>query len=331
MGNSESTSYEYKTNESKLSTYFDLLYENDLLIHGLYDLKSLTKIDNIKTVFDKIIIDESIYYHATLACSAISILMNGFKDQETVEKLNIKTTDQYLGSGVYFAENIEKSLQYGNYVFIGRLTKNEPFIINHMDHLNFCEYRYENYDSIQSEKCVVYNGMYDRFGRLNLKVGGENGGVKDFFTEVRIKNPNDVDLLYLLVLKEYPKEKEKARQTLADFGACLLYREIYCILDFNDFKIYSTFDFPYKLKINNQWSMIPSFEQILQIIKNKIKMFPYNQFRQGITGYEENSIVFLGNLYEFDENGSKQIHNISSLKNIDKIYKLKLEYMVFFR
>lgn len=331
MGNFESVSYEYQANKSNLGAYFDLLYEEDLLIQGLYDLKSSTKIDNVKTVFNNIIMDENIYYHGTLACRAISILMNGFKDQKTVEKMNITPTDQYLGSGTYFAENIEKSIERGLYVFIAKLTKNEPFIINHMDHLNFCDYRSKNYDLIQSKECVIYNGMYDRFGYLNLKEGGENGGVKDFFTEVRIKNPKDIDLLYLLILKDYPKEKEKTRQTLVDLGVCIVFREIYCILDLNDGKIYSTFDFPHKLEINKQWSMIPSFEQILQIIKNKIKMLPYDQFRQGITDYEEDSIVLVGNLYEFNTAGSRQIHSVSSFETFDKIYKLKLEYMVFFR
>lgn len=367
MGNSESlhkanelkvNTPESKLTESKLITstneslnkYFDLVYETDLLIHGLYDLKSSTKIDDVKTVFDEIIMDETIHYHATSACSAISILMNGFKDQQEVEKLNIKTTDQYLGSGIYFSENIEKTLQYGTYVFIAKLTKNDPFIINHMEHLNFCEYRYKNYDLIQSKKCVVYNGMYDRFGNLNFKEGDENGGVKDFFTEVRLKDSKDVNLLYLLVLKDYPDEKERTRQILADLGACVLFREISCILDFNDGKIYSTLYFPDTSKLKNKWSMMPSFEQIIQILKNETNVFPSQEFRQGITGYGEDSIVFVGTLYEYNEEGIPQTNKnsitnsspslkTSFFKPIDKtsilkpttILKLKLEYMVFFR
>lgn len=129
---------------ARLSSFVDLKYTSDLHIQNIYDLETLRPIDKRmwKSIFD----DNDLYFHATPGCSAVSIIKNGFKLQKEITDVGIEMHPQYFGEGIYFAEHIEKSLMYGDYVFVNYIkfedmNDQQIEIIPPMDHPTFLSHR----------------------------------------------------------------------------------------------------------------------------------------------------------------------------------------------
>lgn len=268
MGNIASeTNKQDENSKIKISTFVNLIYETDLFVKNLYDLKSMQIIETNKL---QEILQEDLHYHGTTGCNAISILKNGWKFQNEVEKIGLTTLDQYLGFGIYFSEHIEKSMQYGNYIFIAEINfkkykKSDMCLIPAMDHFSFVEYRHNKWEEINNSKVAIYEGLFDKFGQLNSYNGIQDGPIKDYYTEIRIRDKDSINLLYLVELETPTKYK------LETFNLVPAFRQMSCIIDLSNNKIIlpKTLDDLTQVNIlTKYWYSYINFIDVLQFIKN---------------------------------------------------------------
>lgn len=265
MGNTNS---EPINKDIKISKFVNLIYENDLIVKNLYDLKSMETLD-VNLLSE--ILQDDLHYHGTSGCNVISILKNGWKFQDEVEKIGVSTVIQYLGHGAYFAEHIEKSIQYGNYIFVVKIdfkkyNKSNICVVPAMDHVSFVKYRDEHWDEINNSEMAIYEGFFDKNGQLNHFVGFEDGPIKDYYTEIRVRDKDCIDLLYLIELETPQKRK------LQHFDLVPSFRQMSCIIDLQNHNII----LPNTLKDSTQmniltkyWYSYINFIDILKFIKIK--------------------------------------------------------------
>lgn len=257
-----------KNDDVKISKYVNLIYESDLYVKNLYDLKSLEILD-VNLLYE--ILQDDLHYHATSGCNAISILKNGWKFQDEVEKMGVNTLDQYLGHGLYFSEHIEKSMQYGNYVFIVKIdfekyNQSDICLIPAMDHFSFVEYRHKHWDKINNSKMAIYEGLYDKYGQSNLYTGIQDGPIKDYYTELRIRDKECVELLYLIELETPQKHR------MQTFNLVPSFRQMSCMIDLHNQHIIlpNTLNDLTQIEIlSKYWYSYINFIDILKYIKTK--------------------------------------------------------------
>lgn len=271
MGNLDSSQINVNAHLS-LKCFFKLRYEEDAFISNVYDLETMTAVNNIPLIMNKMRESKTFFYHASTACNIISILRDGFKFQQDVQKLNVKTRDQYLGSGIYFAEYIEKSLQYGNFIFVAELNIVEPYlVIPHMDHMSFSKYRAKHFPEINSYECVIYKGKYNRAGSRNKNFGFYFARIKDFYNEVRIRNLDNIKLKYVIELERLHDAKLYRKIELAKMEALSIFREINSIIDVFDQKFYDSIDFPKTgKKFDGLFRSNVSFNDVLKYLQSRL-------------------------------------------------------------
>lgn len=197
MGNSFETMSPLTDNSVYVSDYFPHLRNisvnnNDRQLVALYDATTGEKLpfnEHLPQIFDS---NSEYYFHGTSQCNALFIFLQGLQEKYF--------TNGMLGKGFYLTDNIQKTYFYGNYVFIGKISFINKFIIPRTSQ-NDIERVMQNLDlNLTDNDILKLNGIYDRFGN-------ENPVKKQFydassFNEYLVPSVGQISLKYILQIEK---------------------------------------------------------------------------------------------------------------------------------
>jgi hypothetical protein len=159
----------------------------DRYVTALYDYKE-RKVLPLTETFD-ILKGDKYYYHGTNICSAINIMIHGF--QKSIQ--NSKVTGSMLGDGVYLSDNIEKTIFYGDIVFVCELELGK--ILNYKSESeDFVDPRTTSNEQFDT---IFYEGKYNRKGELVRK-----DAKRSRFNEFCVSDPKNINIRFIIKLDE---------------------------------------------------------------------------------------------------------------------------------
>lgn len=218
MGNYLGTNFESYYDESiYISSYFphivnSSINNNNRKVLAVYDFSTGQKLntrDSLQSIFNNGL---EYYFHGTSQCNALFIFLDGLKDTYF--------SNGMLGRGFYMTDNIQKTYFYGNYVFVGTISYKNKYIIPRTSPQHLQEIIQNINLDLNSNDVLKYEGIYDRFGNENEKLGDFYDASS--FNEYLVPSSNQIQLKYILQVDK--------NDQLTQFNTLLRYKTI-CIID----------------------------------------------------------------------------------------------------
>lgn len=179
-----------------VSDYNKYIYVSDIFN---YETDTMEDLDDLPGIIHS----DRYYYHGTNPCSAIKIYKEGFKNNADGSKF----TGGMLGEGIYFADNLEKSVAYGSVIFIVELRLKNPMIISDISKLK---------TTPPDNDGIIYRGTFDRHGVLQRP---ESERTDSFFNEYCVFDANNIKIKKIIYVNHVLKHGKPISSTA--FPRCI--------------------------------------------------------------------------------------------------------------